>query len=323
MILISAIFRLAILTALGYALWRVLRALERKFAIVRARRTALVAVLGCLLSAVAVTTIVQHARAFVNDRRQREESNAYYQAHKEEWRRQGLYLSPEDTKRQDRLCPPEQVIEFRLEGRSFYLPWKQIREQWTIKTAVWASTGGEACPSAPVEVGELFFDSFDPEVARERNLNLSSLTLATDAWPRIRVHSVASNLSSRVTYVDGGYVEDVTDEWRARNRYPPSETKDHRVYRLQQAPTADGVQAAPVEISCSTYHPIVGPRGCFASYFHYAGLIVRYNFFAKGGSSSQNRALRLPDGPVEPDEFLAFDARIRKWLDDLQKKPAI
>jgi hypothetical protein len=48
---------------------------------------------------------------------------------------------------------------------------------------------------------------------------------------------------------------------------------------------------------------------------------VEYSFFPKGNRTHRAEALGLPDGPVEPDGLLRFDARIRKWIDDMQKKP--
>jgi hypothetical protein len=45
---------------------------------------------------------------------------------------------------------------------------------------------------------------------------------------------------------------------------------------------------------------------------------------AQGGvtPNASNQHGAVP-GPLEPDEFLAFDTRIRKLIDDLQKNPRI
>jgi hypothetical protein len=218
------------------------------------------------------------------------------------------------------LCPPDRIVEFSIGAKSFYLPWRWIRRQQAMATSVWASTGGAACPIDPVQTRGLFFFPPDPEIARERDLNLFLLRFGVDEWRNNHPGVAPSNPASRITYPDGGYLEDVTDEWRARNNNPPYVKSDFRAYLLQQAAAVDRTQATPVEMTCNTLDPNTGNRSCSAR-FQYDDLTVEYTFFPKRGRMLQDEVLRLPDGPVEPEGFLRFGARIRKWIDDLQKKP--
>jgi hypothetical protein len=318
--LVFGIFPVAILVIMGVVLWRIFGALCRKDAISGNIRIAVIGVGGLLLSALVLRTIVQYPVVAVELRHQRQQGDARFQAAREELRKKGKNLSPEDLKKLQELCPPDRIIEFSIGAKSFYLPWRWIRGQHTMATSVWASTGGAACPIGPVQTGGLFFHPPDPEIVRERDLNLSLLRFRVDEWMNKHPGVAPSNPASRVTYPDGGYLEDVTDEWRARHNDAPYIKSDFRAYLLQQTAAVDRTQATPVEMTCSTLDPNIGNRSCSA-HFRYDDLTAEYTFYPKQPRMLQNEVLRLPDGPVEPEGFLRFDARIRKWIDDLQKKP--
>jgi hypothetical protein len=319
--LVFGIFHVAILVIVGVVLWRVFLALCRKYAIGRNIGIA-VAVLGSLLlSGLVFRTMVQYTLLAVELLRQRQEGDASFQAHREEFREKGLYLSLEDLEKLQELCPPDRIIELRVGAKSFYLPWRWIRGQHTLARSVWASTSGAACPVDPVQSDQLFLFPPDPEIARERDLNLFFIKLRLDEWSSGHPRVPLSNPASRITYSDGSYLEDVTDAWRARNNNPLYVKDDFRAYLLQQAAAVDRTHATPIEMTCTTLDAKTETRSCSA-HFQYDDLTAEYTYYPKRSRrTSLDEILHLPDGPIETDGFLPFDARVRKWIDDIQKKP--
>jgi hypothetical protein len=318
--LVFGIFHVAILVIVGVVLWRIFLAMCRKYTIGRSIRIAVIGLGSLLLSALVLRTMVQYTVLAVELRRQWQQGDANFQAHREEFREKGLYLSLEDSKRLQELCPPDRIIQLRIGAKSFYLPWRWIRGQDTLARSVWASTSGAACPVDPVQTDQLFLFPPDPEIARERDLNLFFIKLRLDEWRNGHLRAPLSNPASRVTYPDGSYLENVTDAWRARNNNPLYVKSDFRAYLLQQAAAANRTQAAPIEMTCSTLDPNIGTRLCSA-HFQYEDLTVEYTFYPKQGRMLQDEVLRLPDGPVETEGFFPFDARLHNWIDDMQKKP--
>jgi hypothetical protein len=318
--LIIVFFKVAGVVLMGTALWRLFRAVGRRYLVRRDIRIAILGAAGFLLGALVVAIVVQYMAGLAAWRRQVQQSNAYFQAHKEEYRRNGLYLSPEDSKKFQELCPPDHLVAFAIAQKSINLPWKLIRAQWSIARNVWASTGGASCPPHPVKVGELFLYPFDPDVARARDLNLFLLHITVSEYWKNHPYDIPSNPASRVGGDDGSYFEEVTDGWRAKHSNPYIRD-DFRAYRLQPAAAAGGLVPAPVEISCSDLDPKIRTRSCTSS-FDYDGLFVQYQFHPKQEGTYYQKTVGLPDGPVEPAAFLSFDARLRKWLADIQRKPA-
>jgi hypothetical protein len=319
--LVFGIIHVAILVIVGVVLWRIFLALCRKYAIGRNIGIAVVVLGGLLLSALVLRTIVQYTLLAVELRRQRQEGDASFQAHREEFREKGLYLSLEDSKKLLELCPPDRIIELRIGAKSFYLPWRWIRGQDTLARSVWASTRGAACPVDSVQSDQLFLFPPDPEIARERDLNLFFIKLRLDEWRNGHPRVPLSNPTSRITDPDGSYLEDVTDAWRARHNNPPHVKSDFRAYLLQQAAAVDRTQATPIEVTCTTLDAKTETRSCSA-HFQYDELTVEYTYYPKRSRrTSLDEILHLPDGPIETEGFLPFDARVHNWIDDMQKKP--
>ena len=319
--LVFGIFHVAILVIVGVVLWRIFLALCRKYSVGRHIGIAVVVLGSLLLSALVLRTMVQYTILAVELRRERQEGDTNFQAHREEFREKGLYLSLEDSKILQELCPPDRIIELRIGAKSFYLPWRWIRQQQAMARSVWASTSGAACPVDPVQTDQLFLFPPDPEIARERDLNLFFIKLRLDAWRNGHPRVPLSNPASRITYPDGSYLEDVTDAWRARNNNPLNVKSDFRAYLLQQVAAVDRTQAPPVEMTCSTLDPNLGTRSC-SGHFQYDDLTLEYTYYPKRSRrTSLDEILRLPDGPIETEGFLPFDARVHNWIDDLQKKP--
>jgi hypothetical protein len=318
---VFAIFYLATLVIIGAVLRRIFRAFCGKHAIGENIRILIIGVGGLLFFALALRSIV----AAVEEWHQRQQADARFQVEREERRKRGELLSLEDLKRLQELCPPDRIIEFSIGTKSFYLPWRWIRGQQSMATSVWASTAGAACPTEPVQKRDLFFQPPDPEIVRERDLNLFSVRVEfyewMNNWRKNHPDVAPSNPASRITDPDGSYLEDVTDEWRASHNNPPYIKSDFQAYLLQQAAAVGRTPAAPVEMTCGTLNPKMVTRSCSAR-FWYDDLTVEYSFYTKQRPRiHHDEILRLPDGPAEPEGFLRFDARVHEWIEDLQKKP--
>ena len=174
---------------------------------------------------------------------------------------------------------------------------------------------------APVQTDQLFLFPPDPEIARERDLNLFLITLRLDKWRNDHSRVPPSNPASRIAYPDGSYLEDVTDAWRAGHNNPPYIKSDFRAYLLQPAAAVDRTQAPPVEITCTTLDAKIENRSCSAR-LQYDDLTVEYTYYPKRSRrTSLDEILHLPDGPVETVGFLPFNARVHTWIDDMQKMP--
>jgi hypothetical protein len=275
-------------------------------------RTAVV-LLAALLSAAFLGPPALRALLEYRDRQE-----AKFHTERDEIYKKGGLLSQQET---DALCQPDHVLEFVVGANSFYMPWKWVRGQTSLVKKLWISTGG-ACPTDPIHQAGFFLYPFIDEVARERDLNLFLLEFhLMSEWEKSHSYQVPTNPSARATSSNGGYIEDVTEQ--GLSAQPPYVKRGNpRVYRLQQPPDAFGIEGFPVEIKCADIDPNQRNRPCYGL-FEYRGLRGKYEFWPAGGvtPNASNRQESLP-GPTEPDGFLAFDARIRNWIDDLQRKPS-
>jgi hypothetical protein len=187
---------------------------------------------------------------------------------------------------------------------------------------------------------------FPAEVARERNLNIWIMQFsAIREGMYFDERPILSNSDARTTYEDGGYIEDVTAPWIAarvedvglaseRVGRSPEETQEaekkmlahfrpiDRYYRLQHPRNADGTENDPVLMRCGGDPKVVPGRMCITTY-RYEDLAIEYRFWPKNGfpNSHRDEQLHLPPAPSEPAELLAADARVRQWIDDLQRRP--
>jgi hypothetical protein len=337
-LLIWPVIRALAVVAAGLVLWRLVDALCHRYAITAGTRSALLGAGGAALLGLLVATIVSDATALIARRQADRDAAALAQANlerfrkmgllprevdqremNEEMRRRGILLSVGDQQKLKELCPADHAVEFRIAEKSFFLPWKWVRRQQASRV-VWASTAGAACPPGPVPVGALYFRPPDAEIARARDLSLFSLRFGVQQWTKDHSLVIPTNPASRTADASGAYLEDISDAWRASNGNPAYVASDHRSYRLQQA-AVDGLQPAPARITCTTLDPKIGRRMCSGIYFEDDGWTVQYEFYPKQDGLYQGKSNGLPDGPVEPDGLLAFDARIRAWLADLQIKP--
>jgi hypothetical protein len=238
-----------------------------------------------------------------------------------------------------KLCPWNQVLEFKVGTRSFFMRWAWVHD---LGKRLWVENAGK-CPTEPVEVGG-FFMRMPGDVARERNLHFFIFEFGRDSesW-RLDQRPIPSNPASRVTYGDGGYVEDVTDAWneaRLRDNLRDAERYGHalektrqqfedyvhrsngRYWRLHHAANPDGTAAAPVMMSCFGTSRAPAGRQCHILYRYQPDLVIKYDFWVKdGGYPYSDAELKHPSGPAEPGELLGADARVRQWIEDLQKRP--
>ena len=101
----------------------------------------------------------------------------------------------------------------------------------------------------------------------------------------------------------------------------PPRRPDARVYRLQHPAGSDGVVPAPIVMRCGGQPTSSDGRGCNTIYQYGPDLIVEYAF-RQNRALGQRFAWPTPDGAIpEPDGFLALDARVRAFIDDLQRQP--
>jgi hypothetical protein len=133
-----------------------------------------------------------------------------------------------------KLCPWNQILESKIGARTFFMRWSWVYAG--LDQRLWVENDGK-CPTQPVEVGG-FFMRMPGDVARERNLHFFIFEFGRlgESW-RLDKRPIPSTPGSRVTYADGGYVEDVTDAWneaRLRDHLWNAEQNGHSLEKTRE-----------------------------------------------------------------------------------------
>ncbi len=211
-------------------------------------------------------------------------------------------------------CPPGHRIQFQAEGMSLY-----VDPHWleTYSLQQLAEHYRNSCPTEPVQVGQglvnpLFFNrSIIAAAGTPTNLGSSYL--------RLIIGFVSRREDKPFPGADGGPVQqplivDVTPRVLGRNNPRPG----NRIYELRYPD--DGTESSTtVRVPCSGGGPETrGKRSCFtvSSYdapYRYRGVLSVYYRISHSPSTET--------GMSEPEAILAFDMRVRAWVDRMMIKP--
>lgn len=219
-------------------------------------------------------------------------------------------------------CPPGHRAEFVFGGTSLFVDLRLFSVPSLQQ--IWARTNRN-CPTEPEHAqrgGGLFF-YLGREIGRvkeERNIQFTQLHLGGSGVDLSERGEMPTDPLARRSFPDGSYVEDITEHAAAWGVI----SIGSRAYRLQHAATPGRGLPPPIRMRCSDVpdrSAYVMHRTCSTTYRYGPDLGVRYEFAVSRGDP-----LRQPPGTpnasiAEPDGLLAFDARIRAWIDDLQRRP--
>ena len=219
-------------------------------------------------------------------------------------------------------CPRGQRIAAMLGSTILYvdLRWLQYIEIEPVSEGTTTT-----CPTQPARARDMLFNypSGQDDIHRiwlDRALphRLMISEYRPSRLPTQDSAALPSDPSMRRELPGGGSVEDFTrSDWFWITQRRP----DARAYRLLHPAGSDGVVPAPIVVRCVGLRTSSDGRACNTIYQYGPDLIVEYVF-------KQDRApghlffWPTPDGAIpEPDGFLALDARVRAFIDDLRRQP--
>jgi hypothetical protein len=209
-----------------------------------------------------------------------------------------------------RNCEPGRRIEFRFGSTSLYIDPRWV-EYGTLMDVF--QKYGPACPSGPVVDVSIYFKS---DVLRlidaPKDLGSPYFFLLVGT-PRDKDRSADLHPSRHVRPRDTAepWVEDVTNfGGKVANAWA-------RVYDLHYPDDKDFV-----EISCGGRSGDPGGRECFTvlQYLYRKDLGIRYIFRQDHFAFLTDQSAAQPEDS-EPRVVLAFDARLRRWLDSVMHPP--
>jgi len=218
-----------------------------------------------------------------------------------------------------KACPPGQKIEFVLGAASLNVDprWLDLYSRVDL-----APRFGRNCPSGPVHISSLYFNSAILELARITH-DLGRPVFLFIVQDEALAPRTASTLTvpnpPPVRNVSAPYVEDIT---RTAFRAAGAPSTTARVYRIVY-PAAPRESLRVIDISCDGVSGQPAGRSCFTPSFnpYGEGLAVKYEF----------RQDRLPLNEIgrptssgtmmEADGVLLFDVRMRQWIKGLLTHP--
>jgi hypothetical protein len=220
-------------------------------------------------------------------------------------------------------CPSGHVRQVILGSTSLY-----IEGQWPVTLFTHVPLANK-CSSQPVLGDVLNFRDLNDALAQELNKRSVRFDEFRLYWSTSKTPQDVSFIPSapdKRLVLPAGIIEEITKEFlrgapEDPNAGGPLAPLDRRFCRLQHR-TANGSLGEPFMIHCGNLGlPSTSSRVCHTRYRYGADVVVLYDFRPDDLTSPQEHYGVAGDPIPEPDGFLAFDARLRAWIADMQKRP--
>lgn len=221
-------------------------------------------------------------------------------------------------------CPPGHVREVVLGSTSLY-----IDGQWPVDLYGNVDVTNKCSPQVMLGgVGIVVLKDLNVALTQEMNkrrvrfdwfrLYQSPPTIAPDT-------ALIPSAPDRRLVLPAGIIEDITEKRLKSKTEEPAPRNiaapNTRHYRLQHRAANDSL-TEPFVVRCGNLGtPNSSSRICRTMYRYGNGIVVEYLFRPNDLTFPQKHygidAATIP----EPEAFLAFDARLREWIDDMQARP--
>jgi hypothetical protein len=219
-------------------------------------------------------------------------------------------------------CPPRHIREVILNSTTLY-----INGQWPV-TLVTDTPVANGCSARSIVTRIINFRDLNPAFAQE--LNKRSIR-----FDEFRLYRSPPAIAPDISFIPSapdkrlalpaGIIEDITEQSlkgmpedpNAGHLAPPNS----KYYRLQhRAP--DGSLGQPFVVNCGNFGlPSYSRRMCSTTYKYAADIVVLYEFRPNDLTFPQEHYGVTANPIVEPEGFLACDARLTAWIVDMQSRP--